>query len=115
MCSAKSDVRFTPNSDCKRRYAAMVTTALHLKADMCSALAHVCFGPIADMCSASLLQQKTPERQRFAEGSRPHTKLVRLFLSAVFFALFHVVDLLTAFAEPHIGVVFLSRIRCGRA
>jgi hypothetical protein len=24
-------------------------SALHLKADMCSALAHVCFGPIADI------------------------------------------------------------------
>ena len=27
----------------------MVVSALHLKADMCSALAHVCFGPKADM------------------------------------------------------------------
>jgi len=40
--TATSDVRFTPNSDRKSRHAAMVMSALHLKADMCGALSHVC-------------------------------------------------------------------------
>jgi hypothetical protein len=48
MCSARGDVRFTPNSDRKSGHAAMVMSALHLKADMCGALSHVCFGPKAD-------------------------------------------------------------------
>jgi hypothetical protein len=49
ICGAKSDVRFTPNSDRKSGHAAMVMSALHLKADMCGANRHVCFGPKADM------------------------------------------------------------------
>src|SRR4029450_3753701 len=32
-------------------------SALPPKADMCSALAHVCFGPIADSCTAPLRKQ----------------------------------------------------------
>jgi hypothetical protein len=54
-CVATGHVRFKPNSD-----AAMVMSALHLKADMCGALGHVCFGPIVDIISAPPLQQKTP-------------------------------------------------------
>jgi len=42
MCSAKGHVRFTPNSDRESGHAAMVMSALHLKADMCGALSHVC-------------------------------------------------------------------------
>jgi hypothetical protein len=34
-------------------------SALHLKADVCGALAHVCFGPIADMQNF-YSKQKTP-------------------------------------------------------
>jgi hypothetical protein len=34
MCSAKRHVRFTPNSDRKSGHAAMVMSALHLKADI---------------------------------------------------------------------------------
>ena len=49
ICAAKNDVRFTPNSDRKSRHAQMVMSALPPKADMCSALADVCYGPIADM------------------------------------------------------------------
>jgi hypothetical protein len=33
-------------------YLAQATSALRPKADMCGALAHVCFGPKADMASA---------------------------------------------------------------
>ena len=49
MCGAKSDVRFTPNSDQKSRHAEMVMSALPPKADMCSAASDVCYGPEADM------------------------------------------------------------------
>src|SRR5262245_12064752 len=34
--------------------AQKVMSALHLKADMCSAVAHVCFGPIADIAPCTL-------------------------------------------------------------
>jgi hypothetical protein len=40
---------FAPNSDHESGLPQMVTSALPLKADMCGALAHVCFGPIADI------------------------------------------------------------------
>src|SRR4029453_5628398 len=38
-----------PNSDRKSRHLPKLMSALLPKADMCSALAHVCFGPIADI------------------------------------------------------------------
>jgi hypothetical protein len=38
-----------PNSDRKSGFPQPVMSALPLKADMCSAVAHVCFGPIADI------------------------------------------------------------------
>jgi hypothetical protein len=41
ICAANSDVRFTPNSDRESRHAAMVMSALHLKADMCGATSNV--------------------------------------------------------------------------
>jgi hypothetical protein len=41
-----------PNSDRESDFPQTVMSALPPKADMCSALAHVCFGPKADMCSA---------------------------------------------------------------
>ena len=54
MCGAKGHVRFAPNSDRKSGHAAaMVMSALHLKADVCGANRQVCFGPIADMCGAT--------------------------------------------------------------
>src|SRR4029078_3838949 len=37
VCAAIGHVRFTANSDRKSRHAAMVMSALHLKADMCGA------------------------------------------------------------------------------
>src|SRR5262247_1390394 len=49
MCVAKSDVRFTPNSDRESGLPQTVMSALPPKADMCSAVADVCFGPIADI------------------------------------------------------------------
>jgi hypothetical protein len=49
MCVAKSDVRFTPNSDRESGHQQKVMSALPPKADMCGATRDVCFGPIADM------------------------------------------------------------------
>jgi hypothetical protein len=43
-----SDARFAPNSDRKSGLPRKVMSALLPKADMCSAKANVCFGPIAD-------------------------------------------------------------------
>src|SRR5262245_30329137 len=51
MCGAKSDVRFTPNSDRESGFSQKVMSALPPKADMCGAHAHVCFGPKADIAS----------------------------------------------------------------
>src|SRR5262245_16751828 len=45
----KGHVRFPPNSDRESRHPQTVMSALPPKADMCSALAHVCFGPKADI------------------------------------------------------------------
>ena len=55
MCSAMSDVRFTPNSDRESGHAAMVMSALPLKADMCSAFIDVGLGPEADMLAIATL------------------------------------------------------------
>jgi hypothetical protein len=58
ICTAPADVRFTPNSrhekavrDLRSQSVALEPkmSALTLKADMCSALADVCSGPIADI------------------------------------------------------------------
>ena len=51
ICSAKGHVRFTPDNDRESGFPHKVMSALPPKADMCSALARVCFGPIADSCS----------------------------------------------------------------
>ena len=42
-----------PNRDRQSEFPRKVMSALAPKADMCSALAHVCFGPKADSCSAA--------------------------------------------------------------
>jgi hypothetical protein len=44
--AAKSDVRFTPNSDRESGLAAKLMSALAPKADMCGATAHVRYGDI---------------------------------------------------------------------
>src|SRR5262245_46699433 len=73
MCVGKSDVRFTPNSDHKSKLPQNAMSALPPKADMCSAKAHVCFGPKADMPSqlnskGDLAEETfcTPVEARFA-------------------------------------------------
>jgi len=45
ICSAPTNVRFTPKSDRESGHVPMVMFALPPKADMCSARGHVCFGP----------------------------------------------------------------------
>jgi hypothetical protein len=52
MCGAISNVRFTPDSDRETRHPQKVMSALPLKADMCGANRHVCFGPIADIATS---------------------------------------------------------------
>jgi hypothetical protein len=42
-----------PNSDRESGFPRKVMSALPPKANMCSALRHVCFGPIADTCGAT--------------------------------------------------------------
>jgi len=49
ICSARLYVRFTPNSDRESEIPHKVMSALPLKADMSGALAHVRFGPKADI------------------------------------------------------------------
>jgi hypothetical protein len=53
MCGAPTHVRSTPNSDRESGLQQSVMSALPSKADMCSAQAHVCFGPEADVTSRS--------------------------------------------------------------
>src|SRR5262245_16726765 len=53
MCAAKRHVRFTPNSDRDSGLRQTVMSALPPKADMCTAHAHVCFGPKADIAPGS--------------------------------------------------------------
>jgi hypothetical protein len=66
MCAAKSDVRFTPNSDRQSGFPRKVMSALPPKADMCSALAHVCFGPKADIaCRLSFAETCQPILLRY--------------------------------------------------
>ena len=52
----KRHVRFAPNSDRESGFPHKVMSALSPKADMCSALAHVCFGPKADSCTAATIR-----------------------------------------------------------
>ena len=53
ICTATSDVCFTPDSDHESGLRQTVMSALPPKADMCAALGDVSFGPIADSCAAT--------------------------------------------------------------
>jgi hypothetical protein len=55
---AISHVRFTPNSDRESGFPQTAMSALPPKADMCSALAHVCFGPEADMAAGPRIVER---------------------------------------------------------
>jgi hypothetical protein len=70
ICAAKNDVRFTPNSDRKSRHAAMVMSALHLKADVCGANRYVCYGPEADIALFDHLVSALLKRQRYVQSER---------------------------------------------
>ena len=45
MCNANRHVRFSPNGDRESEFPQKVESALPPKADMCSALGDVCYGP----------------------------------------------------------------------
>ena len=49
ICAAKSDVRFTSNTDRESGFPPEVTSALRPIADRCSTTRDVRYGPIADM------------------------------------------------------------------
>jgi hypothetical protein len=49
MCNAPTRVRFASDSDRESGHPQEFMSALPPKADMCSAKAHVCFGPKADI------------------------------------------------------------------
>ena len=51
----------TPNSD-RKGFPQTAMSALPPKADMCSALAHVCFGPIADIMRLKFNGRFTPQK-----------------------------------------------------
>jgi hypothetical protein len=53
MCGAATHVCFTSDSDHESGHVPIVMSALPPKADMCSALADVRFGPIADIASVT--------------------------------------------------------------
>jgi hypothetical protein len=68
---AKSHVRFTPNSDRESKIPQNVMSALPPKADMCSALADVCFGPIVDIPpSARSPRRRAIHRRRDRKAER---------------------------------------------
>jgi hypothetical protein len=68
MCNAKPYVRFAPNSGRESGHVPMVMSALPPKADMCSALAHVCFGPKADMILLDHFISAGEQRRRHGEA-----------------------------------------------
>jgi len=61
MCGAQGHVRFTPNSDRDSGLPQTVMSALPPKADMCSALANISYGPTADICGAIRHARLTPK------------------------------------------------------
>ena len=68
ICSAKGHVRFTPNSDRESGLLQKVMSALTPKADMCSAVADVCYGTKADSCSAAKYRRRPlPSAQKAHE------------------------------------------------
>ena len=68
----QADVRFTPNSDRESGFPQKAMSALPPKADMCGALAHVRFVPIADSCSAEkrIVIRSLRRRERAAKEAR---------------------------------------------
>src|SRR5262245_30986940 len=67
---AKHHVRLRPNSDHEKRISGEIMSALPSKADMCSAMAHVCFGPKADMPLFNNFVSARKERRRDGQAER---------------------------------------------
>jgi hypothetical protein len=55
ICSAKANVRFTPDSDRESRHPHKVMSAMPPKADVCGARSDVRLGPEADILGRGLL------------------------------------------------------------
>jgi hypothetical protein len=89
MCNAPTHVRFAHNSDRESGFPHKVMSALPPKADMCSALAYVCFGPKADIKLTADLKARHPIRQSGAQCS----------FELLFGPLYHVVELLAPLRE----------------
>jgi hypothetical protein len=66
---AIGNVRFTPNSDRESEFPQRTMSALPPKADMCSALAYVCFGPKADMILFDHFISAGEQRRRHGEAA----------------------------------------------
>src|SRR5262249_31347293 len=68
MCAAKRHVCFTPDSDRECEIPQQAMSALPPKADMCSAVVHVCFGSIADIVAFIFTRlhsaARSPERRK---------------------------------------------------
>src|SRR5262249_33157167 len=62
-------------------------SALSPEADMCGALAHVCFGPIADSCTAAKNRYSITSSARASSADdklKPSAFAVRIYSRAVF-------------------------------
>jgi hypothetical protein len=77
ICDATSHVRFAHDSDRKSGHVPMVISALHLKANICSATKDVCLGPEADSqagCSLPLVRHAMASSRRSSpQNSSPST------------------------------------------
>ena len=84
MCSPRGHVRFTPNSDRKSGHQSRVMSALPPKADMCSALAYVCFGPIADIDRLLFDDLVGSREQRGRHGQAKSLRCLQVYDEFVF-------------------------------
>jgi len=80
MVAATSDVCFTPDSDHKSGHVTMIMSALPPKADVCSAIVHVCFGPIADIARHSI-NSSARERSEYGIVRPRALAVVRLIIN----------------------------------
>jgi hypothetical protein len=66
MCAAKRHVRFTPNSDRESVIPQKAMSALPPKADMCGAMAYVCYGAKSGLMQRSKVIAILPRHRRSA-------------------------------------------------
>jgi hypothetical protein len=78
ICSAKSHVRFAPNSDRKSGPPQIAVSALPPKADVCGANRHVRFGPITDIPEGLINYCIGAAEQRRRQGETEHSGGLRI-------------------------------------